>query len=177
MPAAWLGWMSGNCVSRILWACVWDFPVVEWRVIEHRAGGSRLYNETRTKMSQQHRKVTKRKRRSAYIRRRKEQAKVSYTGAGIPMARRVVPEESEVVTEVVAKAPAKTAKKASTGKSAGEGGRTTEAKVKKAPAKKAPARKAPSKKEVKDVKAAKEAKEEKEVQEAKESEPQESQAE
>ncbi len=60
-------------------------------------------------MGQQHRKVTKRKRRSAYIRRRKEQSLVGYATASIPMARRVVPAGEEVVTEVIRKAPVKKA--------------------------------------------------------------------
>lgn len=129
------------------------------------SGRKSALQRIRTKMGQQHRKVTKRRRRIAYIRRRKEQAKVSYSGTGIPMARRVVSEGEEVVTEVVEKAPGK---KASTGRSATGGVVSTEAKPKKTSTRKAPAKKAPSKKEVKGAKEVKEAEKAQEVGEAKE---------
>lgn len=87
-------------------------------------------------MGQQHRKHTKRRRRTAYIKRQKEIRKNSGLAASVPLAKKIVQpaepvaETAEVVTPAEA-APAKKAPAKST--------------AKKAPAKKAPAKKAPAK--------------------------------
>ena len=101
---------------------------------------------TRTKMGQQHRKIVKRRRRLAYIKRQKELRKNSRPSASVPLAKKISQPAEAVVVEKAEPAaePAKAPKatkttKASTAKSA-------EAKEKKAPAKKAPAKKAPAKK-------------------------------
>lgn len=99
-------------------------------------------------MGQQHRKIVKRRRRTAYIKRQKELRKNSRPTASVPLAKKVSqPAEAVVVesAEVVAAAaePAKATKAAKAPKAAAK---STEAKEKKAPAKKAPAKKAPAKK-------------------------------
>lgn len=122
-------------------------------------------------MGQQHRKVTKRRRRSAYIKRQKEQRKNSLATA--PLAKKIlptsaVPEKAEVVVPAVVsepkakKTPAKKtatdkpkkapAKKTTASKESADKPRkaaakkpaaekSAEDKPKKAPAKKAPAKK------------------------------------
>ena len=87
-------------------------------------------------MGQQHRKETKRRRRTAYIKRQKEIAKNTKNLAPVQLARKVVKEDTpaEPAPEKEVKKPA--AKKAPAKKPTAE----------KAPAKKAPAKKAPAKK-------------------------------
>lgn len=65
-------------------------------------------------MGQQHRQETKRRRRTAYIKRKKQLAKNSKNIAPVQLAKKVVKEET--ATEAPKKAPAK--KKASAKKSA-----------------------------------------------------------
>ena len=86
-------------------------------------------------MGQQHRKNTKRRRRTAYIKRQKEIRKNSRPTASVPLAKKIVQPEpaAEPVAEVVA--PAEAAAPAET--------------PKKAPAKKPAAKKAPAKKSTK----------------------------
>ena len=99
-------------------------------------------------MGQQHRKVTKRRRRAAYIKRQKEIAKNSKNLAPVQLARKVVKEEAapaEPAPEAEVKKPA--AKKAPAKKPAAEKAETKKAPAKKPAAKKAPAKKAPAKKE------------------------------
>lgn len=80
-------------------------------------------------MGQQHRKVTKRRRRAEYIKRKKEQLKLSKAAPTVQLARKVVKTVEEAPAEEK-KAPAKKApaKKTPAAKSA-------------APAKKTPAKK------------------------------------
>ena len=95
-------------------------------------------------MGQQHRKVTKRRRRSAYLKRQKEMRKNSRTAA--PLAKKVLPSSSVAekagsvaaqASEVASKEPVK---KVSTKKTTATKSTTTE-KPKKAPAKKTAATK------------------------------------
>lgn len=81
-------------------------------------------------MGQQHRKHTKRRRRTAYIKRQKELRKNSRPTASVPLAKKIVKAEPEVETTAI---PAEAAPAA-------------EAPAKKAPAKKAPAKKTTAKK-------------------------------
>ena len=76
-------------------------------------------------MGQQHRKHTKRRRRTAYIKRQKEIRKNSGLAASVPLAKKIVQpaepvaETAEVVTPAEA-APAKKAPAKSTAKNAAE---------------------------------------------------------
>lgn len=101
-------------------------------------------------MGQQHRKETKRRRRTAYIKRQKEIAKNTKNLAPVQLARKVVKEETpaEPAPEKEVKKPA--AKKAPAKKTAAEKAPEKEVKkpaAKKAPAKKPAAKKAPAQKE------------------------------
>lgn len=80
-------------------------------------------------MGQQHRKVTKRRRRAEYIKRKKEQLKLSKAAPTVQLAKKVV-KTVEESPEEEKKAPAKKAP-----------AKKTTATAKKAPAKKAPAKK------------------------------------
>ncbi len=58
-------------------------------------------------MGQQHRKETKRRRRTAFIKRQKEQAKLNLSAATTPLVKKVV--KNDTKTAPAKKAPAKNA--------------------------------------------------------------------
>ncbi len=61
-------------------------------------------------MGQQHRKETKRRRRTAFIKRQKEQLKLSLAGNAVPLAKKVEKSEAKPAKKAPAKkAPAKKA--------------------------------------------------------------------
>lgn len=100
-------------------------------------------------MGQQHRKVTKRRRRIEYIKRQKELLKLSKAAAPVQLAKKSGKAAVETPGEEPAKkAPAKKApaKKEAAVKKAPAAKKET-AEKKEAPAKKAPAKKAPAKKD------------------------------
>ena len=92
------------------------------------------------KMGQQHRKVTKRRRRHAYIKRRKEMIKNSNATTPILLAKKITVPTAETETVIIERpgdeAPAKKAAPK----------KTDAASAEKAPAKKPAAKKAPAKK-------------------------------
>lgn len=72
-------------------------------ILTGQVGLPALQNKTEPKMGQQHRKETKRRRRSAYIKRQKENAKNSAAAAPVQLATKVVKADAEPTK----KAPAK----------------------------------------------------------------------
>lgn len=103
-------------------------------------------------MGQQHRKVTKRRRRIEYNKRKKELLKLSKTAAPVQLAKKagkVAEEAPAEEAKATKKAPAKKAPAAKKETAAKKAPAKKETAAKKeAPAKKAPAKKAPAKKDV-----------------------------
>lgn len=66
------------------------------------------YKHKRTDMGQQHRQETKRRRRKAYIKRQKENAKNSKNVAPVQLAKKVVKEEAPAKKKAPAKKAAAT---------------------------------------------------------------------